>query len=87
MKRRKLAITKDGYIGAALQEAQLDDLICVLFGYSVPIVLRKMVVAKAIPNEASHRFIREAYLYGFMDTEAIATLVKGIRTVQAFALK
>jgi hypothetical protein len=87
MRRRKLAITKDGYIGAVPREAQPDDLIYVLFGCSVPVVLRKIVVAKAVPNEVSYRFVGEAYLHGFMDAEAIAMLVKGNRDEQAFALK
>ena len=87
MRRRKLAITKDGYIGAVPRETQPDDLICVLFGCSVPIVLRKTVVANGTLNDVSYRFIGEAYLHGFMDAEAIAMLVKGIRHVQAFALK
>jgi hypothetical protein len=41
MRRRKLAITKNGYIGAVLNETQLGDFVCVLFGCSVPVVLRK----------------------------------------------
>jgi hypothetical protein len=84
MGKRKLAITKEGYIGAVPLETQPDDMVCVLFGCSVPIVLRKMVVAK---DEVSYRFIGEAYLHGFMDAEAIVMLVKGNRNVQTFTLK
>jgi hypothetical protein len=87
MRRRKLAVTKDGYIGAVPQETEPEDLICVLFGCSVPIVLRKAVSDKATIAETSYKFIGEAYLHGFMDAEAIAMLVKGTRNVQDFSLK
>ena len=41
MRRRSMAITSQGYIGAMPQEVQPGDLVCVLFGCSVPVVLRK----------------------------------------------
>jgi hypothetical protein len=82
MRRRKLAITKDGYIGAVPREAQPDDLICALFGCTVSIVLRKV----ATP-ETTYSFIGECYLHGFMDAEAIAMLMKGTREVEEFTLK
>lgn len=87
MRRRNLAVTKCGYIGAVPRETQPDDLICVLFGCSVPIVLRKAALGTATTSDISYKFIGEAYIHGFMDAEAIAMLVKGIRNVQAFALK
>jgi hypothetical protein len=87
MKRRKLAITKDGYIGAVPRETKPDDLICVLFGCSVPVVLRKINLTKGNSSKTSYQFIGESYLHGFMDAEAIAMLVKGTCNVQDFTLK
>jgi len=87
MRRRKLAVTNDSYIGAVPHEALPDDLICVLFGCSVPVVLRKDVIPKATANEVLYKFVGEAYLHGFMDAKAIVMLVKGIRKVQDFTLK
>lgn len=81
MRRRKLAVTKDGYIGAVRQETETEDLICVLFGCSLPIVLQKAVLDKATIAETSYKFIGEACLHGFMNAEAIAMLVNGTRNV------
>jgi hypothetical protein len=79
MVARRLAITEKSYIGAAIQEAQQGDLICVLFGCSVPVLLRK-----GIGEE--YRFVGECYLHGFMDAEAIAMQVRGDFQVQDFIL-
>jgi hypothetical protein len=87
MRRRKLAVTKDGFIGAVPQGTEPEDLICVLFGCSVPIVLRKAVSDKATMPETPYKFIGEAYLHGFMDAEAIVMLKKETRNVQHFSLK
>jgi hypothetical protein len=71
MRGRIMAITSHGYIGAMPQEVQSGDLVCVLFGCSVPVVLRKTT------DGNSYTFIGECYLHGFMDAEAIAFQVKG----------
>jgi hypothetical protein len=78
-RRRRITITKDGYIGAVPEETQSGDLICVLFGCSVPVVLRKR-------SEAEYLFVGECYLHGFMDAEAIAMQVKGHLKAQDFVL-
>jgi hypothetical protein len=79
MTRRCMAVTERGYIGAIPQEAQQGDLICVLFGCSVPVVLRKRIGGEYL-------FIGECYLHGFMDSEAIVFQVKGEFQVQKFVL-
>jgi hypothetical protein len=76
---RSIAVTKHGYIGAIPQDAQTGDLICVLFGCSVPVVMRKRAGEEYI-------FIGECYLHGFMDAEAIAMQAKGNLQVQGFVL-
>ncbi len=87
MRRRKLVITKEGYIGAVPQETRPEDLICILFGCSVPVVLRKIVPPRATALETSYQFIGEAYLHGYMDAEAIVMLVKENRKIQEYTLK
>jgi hypothetical protein len=79
MTRRCMTVTKQGYIGAIPQESQRGDLICVLFGCSVPVVLRKRIGGE-------YFFIGECYLHGFMDSEAIAFHVKGELQVHKFIL-
>lgn len=77
---RTMAITSQGYIGAMPQEVQSGDLVCVLFGCSVPVVLRKR------PDSNSYAFVGECYLHGFMDAEAIALHVEGKLAEQNFIL-
>jgi len=79
MSRRSIAITKNGYIGAVPQDTQQGDLVCVLYGCSVPVVLRKRVGEE-------YRFVGECYLHGFMDAEAIAMREQGHLMEQNFVL-
>jgi hypothetical protein len=79
MRRRKLAITKNGYIGAVPNKTQVGDFVCVLFGCSVPVVLRKTL-------DQSYTSLGEAYLHGFMDAEAISFQVKGLLKEHSFLL-
>jgi len=55
--------------GLAPPKTNHGDIICILFGCSVPVVLRKYM-----PNDTSdHRytFVGECYVHGMMDGEAI----------------
>jgi len=72
MRRRRLAITKKGYIGALPEDTNNGDVVCVLFGCSVPVVLRKQEEV-----EHGYKFVGECYLHGFMDAEAIVMHKKG----------
>ena len=84
---RNPTVPKNSYIDAVPQDTQPGDVICVLFGCSVPVVLRKAATAEAHdPDDDSYAFIGEAYLYGLMDAEAIVLLKKGTREVQDFVL-
>jgi hypothetical protein len=60
---KRLMVTASGYIGLAPYGAQKGDLVCVMYGCSVPLVLRK--------TGEHYRFIGEAYLDDFMDGEAV----------------
>jgi hypothetical protein len=47
----------------------MGDLICILFGCSVPVILRKH-------KDGFYEFVGESYIYGKMDGEAFAGLDK-----------
>lgn len=77
---RRLAITKAGYIGAVPEKTRPGDIVVVLYGSSVPIVLRPTAGGN------TYQFIGECYLHGFMDGEAIAFQIKGALQEEIFIL-
>ena len=81
MKNRVAGVTNKGYFGALPKQAKQGDLVCVLFGCTVPVVLRKL------DDISSYMFVGECYLHGFMDGEAIAMQVKKELKEQDFILK
>jgi hypothetical protein len=76
---RRLMISSKGYIGLAPPKAQEGDLICVLFGCSVPVIIRKV--------KDHHIFIGESYVHGIMDGEAIDQMNEGTLTEEEFILR
>lgn len=66
LKLRHFIITQKGYIGLSQCSVLKGDKICVLFGCSVPIVLRK------INNR--HYFVGDCYVHGWMNGEMIETV-------------
>ena len=76
---RRLMISSKGYIGLAPHESQHDDIICILFGCSVPIVLRKV--------DEHYVYIGECYVHGIMDGQAIDQMRKGLFNEQEFVIK
>jgi hypothetical protein len=52
----------------------------ILRGYSVPVILRKT----EIPDK--FEFVRECYLHGFMDREALVMRVQGVLIAQELKL-
>jgi hypothetical protein len=60
------AVTEDGYIGAVPYHTKLGDVAVILYGCSVPVILR--------PREEvdTYEFIGECYLHTFMDVGAVA---------------
>lgn len=52
-------------MGLVPRQAKEGDLICVLFGCSVPVIIRKV--------EKHHILISESYVHGIIEREAIAT--------------
>lgn len=75
---RRLMISSKGYIGLVPPKTQEGDLVCVLFGCSVPVILRK---------QGSHYiFIGESYVHGIMDGEAIQMMNEGHLVEEDFTL-
>ncbi|KIW05737.1 uncharacterized protein PV09_03594 [Verruconis gallopava] len=68
---RNIVFSKRGYIGTAREDVVAGDLICVLFGCSVPVILRKL------DADEQYAFMGEAYVHGLMDAEAIVMQIKG----------
>jgi hypothetical protein len=61
---RRLIITGRGYVGMAPSRAAKGDIVCVLFGCSIPVLLREI-------DRGSYAFIGEVYLDGFMNGEGL----------------
>jgi hypothetical protein len=57
--------------GLAPTRAEEGDLICILFGCSVPVILRNMSPSPPESGDAYFYFIGEAYVHGMMDGEAL----------------
>lgn len=57
----RLMVTRNGRIGSAPEKARKGDLICVLFGCSVPVLLRQS------DDEDTLTFAGECFLDGFME--------------------
>lgn len=77
---RRLFVTEEGYIGSGPREMEEGDMICVLFGCSVPVILRRL------EDDEFYQFVGECYLHGFMDAEAVALQIKGVLHEQEFTL-
>ena len=65
---RRLIITEHDLLGLAPEMSKKNDLICVLYGCSVPVALRKMV--DPVTDEEYFTFIGECYVHGIMDGES-----------------
>lgn len=71
---RRLTTTEKGYVGMGPLRAKKGDFVCVLFGCSVPVILRK-----TCGEETSYQLIGECYLDGYMSGRA----VRGVNTLAA----
>ncbi|KAN0114446.1 Heterokaryon incompatibility protein (HET) domain containing protein [Hyaloscypha variabilis] len=67
--RKFLVSKKRNYIGLAPKPAQVGDLICILFGCTVPVVLRRCEDEK---GAVYFQLVGESYVHGIMDGEAVA---------------
>ncbi|KAK6331354.1 hypothetical protein TWF730_004435 [Orbilia blumenaviensis] len=67
-------ITTTQLFGLCPEATKNDDLLCILYGCSVPVILRPK--GKPLPgkNQQSYMVVGEAYVHGKMDGEAIDSL-------------
>ena len=72
---RRLIHTEQGRLGLAPHLAKKRDLICILFGCSVPIVLRPQQDADT--GEKYFQFIGESYIHCIMEGEALELARRG----------
>lgn len=70
-KSRRLVVTNTGCVGLGPSKAQKGDAVCILFGCSVPVVLRRLDQSQVRGGRPTFRFIGECYLDGFMDGEGL----------------
>jgi hypothetical protein len=69
---RKFLVSQDkGWVGLAPMAAQAGDVICVLYGCSVPVVLRP----QSEDGRSFFQLVGECYVHGIMDGEAVETAV------------
>ncbi|KAG0650483.1 Heterokaryon incompatibility protein [Hyphodiscus hymeniophilus] len=68
---RKFLVSKsNNWLGLAPMAAQPEDLICILYGCSVPVVLRP---TETIYGDRYYQLVGECYVHGMMDGEAVET--------------
>ena len=59
-------------VGIGPPVTDIEDIVCILFGCSVPCILRGL--EKTSEGEEYYKFVGEAFIYGEMDGEAVARL-------------
>ncbi|KAF2190374.1 hypothetical protein K469DRAFT_721218 [Zopfia rhizophila CBS 207.26] len=77
---RRLMLTNNVYIGMAPCRARQGDVVAILFGCSIPLVLRRVGVREAF------QVVGEAYVDGFMNGEVRRLLHRGERDIKKFRL-
>lgn len=64
-----ILISHQGYVGIGPEDTRVGDIVYVLFGGSVPFLLRE--IPEAQERRGSHTFVGHTYLHGIMDGEAL----------------
>lgn len=77
---RKLVVTDEGKLCLVPQESLPLDIIVVLFGCSMPVVLRPKT------KEETYSVVGTCYHHGFMNGEAVKGKETGLFTTQTFAI-
>jgi hypothetical protein len=75
---RRLFVTDNGYVGLAPMRTRENDIVCVLYGCSVPVVLRE--------EGDEYVFIGECFVHGLMDGEAVAMQKEGLLLEKSWIL-
>jgi hypothetical protein len=75
---RRQFVTDNGFLGLGPRNMQVGDIVCVLFGGSIPYILRS--------NDTSGVFklVGESYVHGIMHGEAIASWKRGLLDKETF---
>jgi hypothetical protein len=76
---RSLFVTEKGYIGLGPAKIQNGDMVCIIYGCSVPLILRA--------QNDHHILVGEAYVHGIMDGEVIDLFLDGKVEEREFRLK
>jgi hypothetical protein len=71
---RRLIKMRNGTIGLGPRAAERGDLVCILFGCSVPVVLRKLEERE---GREYFQLVGECYVFGFMSGEVLESLSEG----------
>jgi hypothetical protein len=79
-KSRRLMVTSEGLVGMAPCRGRPGDAVVVLFGCSIPLVLRKVGTREA------WQVVGEAYVDGYMNGEVGQHLKRGTRNVHRFRM-
>lgn len=57
----------DKIVGLSPASTRMGDIIAILFGCSIPVILRPLPLSAA--NKQQYEFVSEAFIYGYMDGE------------------
>jgi hypothetical protein len=68
----------DGFLGLSEESIQKGDMVCILFGCSIPVVLRKDSVCT---------FVSDACIVDYMYGKGVEELEEGIRQSQMLEIK
>lgn len=79
-KARRLVVTKEGLVGMAPCRAREGDVFAILFGCSIPLVLRHRT------DLGGWQVIGEGYIHGFMNGEVADLIRRGKKSYQRFQL-
>jgi hypothetical protein len=79
-KARRLMVTKQGYVGVAPCHARPGDVVAILFGCSIPLILRWKA------SQDAWRVVGEGFVYNFMNGEIAHNVKSGRVSVQQLKL-
>lgn len=77
--QRSLIVSEKGYIGLGPAQVQSGDCLCILYGCSVPVILR--------PEGDHYLFVGEAYVHGAMHGEIMHLLGIGKAAEREFIIR
>jgi hypothetical protein len=69
-RRRMIMTEQERLLGLAPETAQEGDLVCIIFGCSVPVLLRK-IISDEMTGEHHYELVGDCYIHGMMDGEAL----------------